>query len=91
MQSRDIYELTAGQIRAARAFLRWSAKDLAQAASLGVATVRRAELQEERLEVTPANARAMRSALEAQGIEFLDGSDPGVKFRRGSEPRSVLT
>jgi hypothetical protein len=82
MQSRDTEEITPGQVRAARAFLRWSAHDLAQAASLGLATIRRAEGQDDRLGVTAANAIAMRAALEAQGIEFLGGEDPGVRLRR---------
>lgn len=82
MQSRDTEEITPGQVRAARAFLRWSAHDLAKAASLGIATVRRAEGQEDHLGVTNANANAMRAALEAHGIEFLGGEDPGVRLRR---------
>ncbi|WCS28326.1 transcriptional regulator [Methylobacterium sp. NMS14P] len=84
MQSRDTEEITPGQVRAARAFLRWSAHDLAEAASLGIATIRRAEGQEDRLGVTAANAKALRSALEAQGIEFIGGEDPGVRLRRGA-------
>jgi len=36
--------LTSGQIRAARAFLRWRAEDLARESAVGVATIRRAEL-----------------------------------------------
>lgn len=84
MKSRDTDEITPGQVRAARAFLRWSAHDLAAAASLGIATIRRAEGQEDRLGVTAANANAMRAALEAQGVEFIGGDDPGVRLRRGA-------
>lgn len=83
MPSHDVEEITPGQVRAARAFLRWSAHDLAEAASLGVATVQRAEGRDDRLGMTAANAKALRSALEAQGIEFIGGDDPGVRLRRG--------
>jgi len=38
--------LTSAQIRAARALLRWSAEDLARESTLGVTTIRRAELAE---------------------------------------------
>ena len=36
--------LTSAQIRAARALIRWSAQELADASSVGVTTIRRAEL-----------------------------------------------
>jgi len=72
--------ITAGQLRAARAFLRWTAQEVADAARLGVATVRRAEAQDGLLGVTAANEEAIRSALEAAGIEFLDGDAPGVRL-----------
>ena len=35
--------ITSGQIRAARAMLKWTASDLADASGVGVATVRRIE------------------------------------------------
>lgn len=77
--------ITASQVRGARAMLRWSAERLADEASLGVATVRRAEAAEGELPVTPANERAIRSALEAAGIEFEGGGDnPTVRFKYAS-------
>jgi hypothetical protein len=75
--------LTSGQIRAARAFLRWRAHDLARESAVGVATIRRAELAENQTSMTAANDIAVRRALEAAGVEFVDenGGGPGVRLR----------
>ena len=75
--------LSPGQIRAARALLRWRAADLARASAVGVATIRRAELAEDKTVMTAANDLAIRRALEAAGIEFIDpnGGGPGVRLK----------
>jgi hypothetical protein len=75
--------LTSAQIRAARALLRWTAADLAHSSALSVATIRRAELTEEATMMTTANDLAVRRALEAAGVEFIDanGGGPGVRLR----------
>jgi transcriptional regulator with XRE-family HTH domain len=76
--------LTSAQIRAARALLRWSAEDLARESTLGVTTIRRAELTEGETSMTTANDLAVRRALEAAGVEFIDenGGGPGVRLRK---------
>jgi hypothetical protein len=76
--------LTSAQIRAARGLVRWSAEDLAREAALGLATVRRAEGAEGETSMTAANDLAVRRALEAAGVEFIDenGGGPGVRLRR---------
>jgi hypothetical protein len=75
--------LTSAQIRAARALIRWSAEDLANASSVGVTTIRRAELTSDETSMTAANDQAIRRALEVAGIEFIDenGGGPGVRLR----------
>ena len=77
--------LTSAQIRAARALVRWRAQDLARESSVGVATIRRAELTDSETSMTAANDLAVRRALEAAGVEFIDenGSGPGVRLRKG--------
>lgn len=67
--------ITSAQLRAARALLRWRAEDLASAAVVGVATVRRAEGGDGPLGMTAANEAAIRRALEAQGVQFLEQGD----------------
>jgi hypothetical protein len=81
--------LTSGQIRAARAFLRWRAEDLARESAVGVATIRRAELTETETSMTTPNDIAIRRALEAAGIEFIDedGGGPGVRLKRRARPK----
>lgn len=73
--------ISSGQIRAARAFLRWSATDLAIESGVGVATIRRIELSEGVLSCNVRTLELLRGALEAAGIEFLGtvGSSPGVR------------
>jgi hypothetical protein len=83
--------LTSAQIRAARALLRWGAQDLARHSALGVTTIRRAELTEAATSMTVSNDLAVRRALEAAGVEFIDenGGGLGVRFRkpRGKGPK----
>ena len=76
--------LTSDQIRAARALVRWRAEDLARESAVGVATIRRAELTEHETSMTAANDLAVRRALEAAGVEFIDenGGGPGVRLRK---------
>jgi len=60
------------QIRAARAILGWSARELAEAAGVSLSTIRRIE------EAQSHDARmlaAVRSALEQAGVEFLISPD----------------
>lgn len=77
--------ISTGQVRAARALLRWTAEDLANAAEVGVATIRRMEV----LDGVPAgNVKtlvAIQQALEGAGIEFIGNPDdsPGVRLRSG--------
>ena len=79
-------KITSGQIRAARALLKIPAQELADAASVGVATLRRAENDDSNIEITPANTNAIRTALEEYGIEFIpeNGGGSGVRLRTRS-------
>jgi len=82
---------TSAQIRAARALIRWSAEDLARESNLGVTTIRRAEFTEAQTSMTTANDLAVRRALEAAGVEFIDdnGGGPGVRLRRRQRSRAT--
>src|SRR5215510_9917056 len=82
--------LTSGQIRAARALLRWRAEDLARESAVGVATIRRAELAEDETSMTAPNDLSLRRALEAAGVEFIDENDggPGVRLRQRRRPKA---
>ena len=80
------------QIRAARALLRWSADDLARESALGLNTIKRAELAEDETSLTQANDLAVRRALEAAGVIFIDenGGGPGVRLRKTHQRKTQL-
>jgi len=82
--------LTSAQIRAARSLIRWTADELAAASVLSVATIRRAELSQSETALTAANDLAIRRALEAAGVEFIDenGGGPGVRLRKPHQKKS---
>ena len=69
------------QIRAARALLRWTAQNLADASGIGVATIRRMELMDGVPSGQVRTIEALRVALEAAGVDFVGSpSDaPGVR------------
>jgi hypothetical protein len=67
--------LTAGQVRAARALLDWSQKDLAAKSKLSVPTIKRMEGAMGPGRSTPANVDAVARALKQAGVVFLSPSD----------------
>lgn len=76
--------LTAAHVRAARALLDWSQKDLSAQSKLSVPTIKRMEGAMGPERSTEANVEAVRRALESAGIVFLaDGeqADGGVGVR----------
>ena len=72
------------QIRAARALLGISAKDLANLSGLGWATIQRYEAKDELAAGQTEKVGALKSALEAQGVEFIGDpiTSPGVRLRQ---------
>ena len=71
-------------MRAARGLVGWTAVDLAAASQVGVATIRRSEVENGPVRMTPANAATLQRALEEAGIEFLpeNGGGVGVRMRK---------
>ena len=68
-------------VRAARALLKLEQTELAQAAGVSTATLRKIENSDGEADVRLSTLRAIRNALEQAGIEFLDGDRPGVRMR----------
>ena len=81
--------LSGAQIRAARALLKWSAAELARQSALGVNTVRRAEVAQDKTSLTAANELALRRTLELAGVEFIEenGGGPGVRLRKRQQKK----
>ena len=79
--------MTGGQIRAARALLRWTADVLAERSKVGIATIKRSEGTDGEVKMTAPNSDAVRRALEAGGIEFIpeNGGGAGVRLKERSE------
>ena len=79
--------ITSSQIRAARALINRSARELAEVAGIGVATIRRMELAEGVPSSNAQNLDAVKRALEALGVEFIGtpGERPGVRLRAPSK------
>lgn len=73
--------ITSEQIRAARALLRLEQKDLAELSGVSLPTIKRLETQRGVLSAQPRTAEALKSALESQGIQFLESG--GVATGQG--------
>ncbi len=79
--------LIAAQIRAARALLDWSQRQLAEKSKLSVPTIKRMEGSMGPERSTEANVEAVRRALEGAGIVFLDAKQnkdggAGVRLKK---------
>ena len=72
--------LSANQLRAARGLLGWSQTDLSTAAKVGRATI--ADFESGKREPYVRTLDVLRSALEAAGVEFTNGDQPGVRMRK---------
>ena len=75
--------LKAGQIRAARALLRWSAAELAIRSGLSERTLQRMEAAEGVPAGLSKNLELVQGTLEDAGIVFIDEDElgPGVRLR----------
>ena len=70
------------QLRAARALLGWSQERLAEASAVSIPTIKRLEPGEGLVQTRVDTLDKLRRALEAAGVEFTNGGEPGVKLRR---------
>ena len=68
---------TSVQCRMARAALGWGVRELARNAKVSIDTVARFERGDELKERT---IDALQGALEAAGVEFTNGHQPGVRL-----------
>jgi transcriptional regulator with XRE-family HTH domain len=67
------------QSRAARGLLGWSQTRLAALAGVSLSTV--SEFEKGQRSPIPNNLAALKRALEAAGVEFINGDEPGVKLK----------
>lgn len=74
--------MTAEQIRAARAILRWTQKDLAERAGLSPVTIKDLEASQGPIQARMDTVRKVRAALEGAGIRFIEDNGKGVAIDR---------
>jgi transcriptional regulator with XRE-family HTH domain len=72
--------ISAAQLRAARGLLGWSQSDLAEAAKIGRATI--ADFESGKRDPYVRTIDELRAALEAAGVEFTNGDQPGVRMKK---------
>lgn len=79
--------LTGAQIRAARALLRWSGRELAERCGVSYPAIQRAEAVDGLPNMQSRNLMAIRRALELGGAVFMESGHPsanggpGVRLR----------
>jgi transcriptional regulator with XRE-family HTH domain len=73
--------VTGAQVRMARAFLRWSAVELAEKSGVGISTINRIESEDGFPASRGGNIEAVHKALAGAGITFLQDSEEGVGIR----------
>jgi transcriptional regulator with XRE-family HTH domain len=73
--------ITSDQIRAARALLRWSGKDLAEKTGLGFSTLMRLEVLDGVPSAQAKTLENIQKAFENAGIEFIGSPDEGAGVR----------
>jgi hypothetical protein len=83
--------LSSELIRAARALLRWEQRDLEAASSVSLPTIKRLESKPGIMAAHLSTVVALRKALEAAGVEFIDenGGGPGVRLRKRQQKKKV--
>jgi transcriptional regulator with XRE-family HTH domain len=69
------------QLRAARALLAWSQERLAKESGVSLPTIKRLEPGEGSLPTKVETLEKLQAALEAAGVEFTNGGEPGVKLK----------
>jgi transcriptional regulator with XRE-family HTH domain len=78
--------LTAEQLRAARALLRWDQARVAAQAGVSIETIKRLErLEGPLLPTRSGTLDALEKAFAAAGVIFIgeNGEGPGVRLRKG--------
>ena len=80
----SILKVSIRQIKAARSLLGWSQEQLADAAGISIATIKRLEADGGALGGRTETAGGIRAALEKAGVEFIDsnGGGEGVRLRK---------
>jgi transcriptional regulator with XRE-family HTH domain len=82
----DNVQMNGIQIRMARVGVRWGVRDLAKKAGLTANTVTRIE---NGADAKQSTIDKLKRALEAAGIEFTNGDQPGVRLTKAAAARAA--
>ena len=87
---KSILKVSIRQIKAARALLDWSQKQLAEAANVSVPTIKRLEAEEGPLGGRSGTGEKIEAALKKGGVEFIDenGGGAGVRLKKPLKKRT---
>jgi transcriptional regulator with XRE-family HTH domain len=78
--------MKAVQLRMARAALGWGVRELAEKAGVTANTVTRIE---NGADAKQSTMDALQRALEAAGVEFTNGEQPGVRLAKAASAKSA--
>jgi transcriptional regulator with XRE-family HTH domain len=78
--------MKAVQLRMARAALRWGVRELAEKAGVTANTVTRIE---NGADAKQSTMDALQRGLEAAGVEFTNGDQPGVRLTKAAAAQSA--
>ncbi len=76
------------QLRMARAAVRWGVRELAEKAGVTANTVTRIE---NGADAKQSTIDSLQRALEAAGVEFTNGDQPGVRLKKTSKPTNAAS
>jgi transcriptional regulator with XRE-family HTH domain len=79
-KSHMIERVTSAQMRAGRGLVNWSVRELSERSGIHRNTITNFETGKSGGD--PDTLAAIRTALEAAGVEFTNGGEPGVKLKR---------
>ena len=86
-------QISSELVRAARALLRWEQRDLAEASTVSLPTIKRLEARPGALVAHDRTIADIRRAFERAGIEFIDenGGGPGLRLRKRQRSKASKT
>jgi transcriptional regulator with XRE-family HTH domain len=74
--------VSGGQIRAARALLDWSQRELSRKSRVAFGTIQRMERFDGPVGSRTETLSKVVTVFEKAGIEFLNGESPGLRLRK---------
>jgi transcriptional regulator with XRE-family HTH domain len=81
----SIPKVSIRQIKAARELLGWSQGGMASASGVSIPTIKRLEAKSGELGGRDETREKIRATLEAAGVEFTNGDQPGVKLIKNAK------